>query len=234
MAGNEMLKARVGKSEIPVLYRRVAPVYDAWARLTESTARRRCLELADIQDGECVLEVAVGTGLGFAEILKDNQSGHNEGIDLTEEMLERARSKARNTGRDNFRLRVGDAYDLDYRSETFDAVVNNYMFDLLPEEDFVTVLTEFKRVLRPGGRLAMVNMTIAERWYQSLWERLYQANPAWMGGCRGVQVAPSLTSAGFVKVQRETVSQMSFPSEVILALKPIDNSEERDLGEGAW
>jgi len=53
------------------------------------------------------------SGIGaapVAEILNDNRSGHDEGIDLTEGMLERARSMARNTGRDNFRLCAGHAY----------------------------------------------------------------------------------------------------------------------------
>ena len=52
------------------------------------------------------------------------------------------------------------------------------MFDLLPETDFSQVLAEFQRVLRPGGRLAMVNMTNGERWYNGLWQRIYRIRPA--------------------------------------------------------
>jgi len=58
----QILDARIDKSDVPHIYKKVASVYDIWARLTESKARNRCLELASIRDGESVLEVAVGTG----------------------------------------------------------------------------------------------------------------------------------------------------------------------------
>ncbi len=212
-----MLDAKIEKSRVAAIYRKIAPSYDLWAWLTESKARDRCLELADIQDGENVLEVAVGTGLAFERILQKNPSGENEGIDLTEAMLERAERKAAKSGSKNYRLRVGDAYALDFPDNTFDVLINNYMFDLLPQQDFLTVLTEFKRVLRPGGRLAMVNMTKGERWYNGIWERIYRINPALLGGCRGVLLLPQLEACGFVQIRREYLSQFTFPSEIICA-----------------
>jgi len=146
----------IEKSQVAGVYRNIAPAYDLWAWLTETKARNRCLELAAIQNGEDVLEVAVGTGLAFEKILSVNPSGTNEGIDLTEAMLTRAEKKAARSGSSNYRLKIGDAYDLDFPNARFDVLINNYMFDLLPEQDFLMVLKEFKRVLRPGGRLAMV------------------------------------------------------------------------------
>ena len=216
----QILSAGIKKSDVPRIYKNIASVYDIWARLAESKARNRCLELARIRDGESVLEVAVGTGLTFLEILRLNFTGQNEGIDLTEEMLNRAKEKAENLGAINYRLEIGDAYNLPYPDNSFDLVINNYMFDLLPEEDFSVVLAEFKRVLRPGGRLVLVNMTTPEHWYNSLWENIYRVNPAWMGGCRGVFLQPHLESGGFVEVRREFISQITFPSEVVYGVKP--------------
>ena len=216
----KILDARIEKIDVPKIYKKVASLYDLWGRLTEIQARQRCLELASIRDGESVLEVAVGTGLAFVEIIGSNPMGLNEGIDITEEMLSRAKQKAKNLAIKNYRLKIGDAYNLDYEDNSFDLVVNNYMFDLLPEHDFPVVLTEFKRVLRPGGRLAMVNMTKPERWYNSIWEAVYRINPAWLGGCRGVMLKPYLESIGLVGVRREFISQMTFPSEVVCGFKP--------------
>ena len=216
----KILDARIEKIDVPKIYKKVASLYDLWGRLTEIQARQRCLELASIRDGESVLEVAVGTGLAFVEIIGSNPTGLNEGIDITEEMLSRAKQKAKNLAIKNYRLKIGDAYNLDYEDNSFDLVVNNYMFDLLPEHDFPVVLTEFKRVLRPGGRLAMVNMTKPERWYNSIWEAVYRINPAWLGGCRGVMLKPYLESIGLVGVRREFISQMTFPSEVVCGFKP--------------
>ena len=214
------MNAQIEKKQVPLIYRKIAPTYDAWAWLTERRARERCLELAAIRDGEDVLEVAVGTGLAFENILAANPSGNNEGIDLTAEMLQRAERRAAKTGSENYRLRVGDAYDLDFTNDSFDVLLNNYMFDLLPEQDFLTVLDEFKRVLRTGGRLAMVNMTMGEHWYNGLWQRIYRINPALLGGCRGVSLLALLQRCGFSHTSRHYMSQFTFPSEVVYGVAP--------------
>ncbi len=213
-----MPDAQIEKSRIADIYRKIAPSYDLWAWLTESRARDRCLELAAIRNGEEVLEVAVGTGLAFERILEANPSGRNEGIDLTDAMLIRAGRKAAKSGSNNYRLRVGDAYDLDFPDDSFDVLINNYMFDLLPQQDFLAVLEEFKRVLRRGGRLALVNMTTGERWYNGIWERIYRINPALLGGCRGMSLLPQLEACGFGQIRREYISQLTFPSEIVCAV----------------
>lgn len=215
-----MLQAKIEKGQVAGIYSRVAAFYDLWARLTESKARDRCLELAAIQNGEDVLEVAVGTGLAFERILKSNPSGRNEGIDLTEAMLERARKKAAKSGTGNYRLEVGDAYGLDFPKDSFDVLINNYMFDLIPRQDFHVVLREFRRVLRPGGRVAMVNMTMGERWYNGIWEKVYSINPALIGGCRGVSLLEELATCGFSRTTREYMSQLTFPSEIVTGVAP--------------
>ena len=215
-----MPDAKLAKEQVSDVYSKIAPLYDLWAWLTERKARDRCLDLAAIQDGEDVLEVAVGTGLAFVKILGANPSGHSEGIDLTGAMLIRAENKAARTGIDNYRLRIGDAYDLDFPNDSFDVLVNNYMFDLLPEGDFLTVLEEFRRVLRPGGRLAMVNMAEGTRWYNSGWGHVYRMNPALLGGCRAVSVLPQLQLCGFQRTAREYFSQFTFPSEVVFGVAP--------------
>ena len=211
--------ARLSQRAVTDVYTRIAPLYDLWGWLTETKARRRCLEWAQIHDGEAVLEVASGTGLTFAEILKRNPSGHNEGVDLTPAMLDRAKRRVAALGRPNYRLSVGDAYALKYPSEMFDVVVNNFMFDLLPEPDFVTVLSEFKRVLRPGGRLVLANMAHGERWYHRTWEIVYRIAPSLLGGCRGVALREPLQALGFKDVRREFISQMTFPAEVVFGVK---------------
>ncbi len=220
-----ILPARLTGSAVTAAYTGMAPIYDLWGRLTETRARERCLEWAQIRDGEAVLEVAVGTGLTFAEIVKRNPAGRNEGVDLTPAMLERARRRAAARGLRNYHLSVGNAYSLDYPAESFDVVVNNFMFDLLPEPDFVTVLAEFARVLRPGGRLVLVNMAHGERWYQRTWELVYRVAPALMGGCRGVELVQPLQGLGFKAVKRQFVSQATFPAEVVYAVKPRGGSE---------
>ena len=210
------VSAGVPQEAIPAVYRRVAWIYDVWAALTEARARRASLARAAVRDGEAVLEVAVGTGLAFRELVRANPSGRTEGIDLTDAMLARARRKVAGLpGR--HRLRVGDAHRLDFEDGTFDLVTNSYMFDLLPEQDFDPVLREMRRVLKPGGRLVLVNMTSGGTWSQRLWEAVYRVSPSLLGGCRAVALAPAVRSAGFEDVRVERVSQLGVPSELLTA-----------------
>jgi ubiquinone/menaquinone biosynthesis C-methylase UbiE len=93
------------------------------------------------------------------------------------------------------------------------------MFDLLPEPDFSPVLAEFHRVLRPGGRVVIVNLGEPQHAASRVWTLIYAINPKWLGGCRPVTLAPYLEAAGFTDVTRETLSQLTFPSEILTARK---------------
>ena len=106
---------------------------------------------------------------------------------------------------------------LSFADHQFDLLMNNYMFDLLPEMDFVDILKEFKRVLKPAGRIVLVNMTKGAHFYERFWETIYRINHRWLGGCRGVLLSEAMHQAGFTEIRRETVSQLGFPSEIISA-----------------
>ncbi len=209
--------SKLNKPEVVEVYTQTALIYDVWGSLTETKARQRALAFAKIKNGEAILEVAVGTGLTFLEILKANPDGENIGIDLTPAMLEKALLKASRSGTTGYKLTIGDAYALEFPAQHFDLLMNSYMFDLLPEKDFPVVLSEFKRVLKPGGRLVLVNMTRAEKLYQKIWEGVYHLNPRWLGGCRGVLLLNHLQTAGFKNIKRAMLSQFGFPSEIISA-----------------
>lgn len=214
------MDAKLNQEQVRKTYSKFASTYDMWGSLMESKARRCCLKMANIKNGESVLEVAVGTGVLFEKLLSINPDGNNEGIDLTPEMLQRARTRAENSVNTNYVLKLGDAYQLDYPGECFDVLLNNYMFDLIPERDIKVVLTQFKRVLHPGGRLVLVSMTRGARWFNSIWDFIYKIRPSLLGGCRGVELEPYVKEAGFIQVRRQLVSQLGFPSEVICAVKP--------------
>lgn len=215
-----MLPARLPKSDVRRTYTWIAPTHDLLALLVERRARRLGLAWAGVEDGERVLEVGVGTGLSFQRLLHQNPCGFTVGIDLTPAMLRRARRRARRAPTANWRLALGDAYALPCATGRFDLVFSSYMFDLFPEADFVPVLHEFKRVLRPGGRLVLVTMTTPHRWFERGWDLLYRLWPPILGGCRGVRLAPFIQQAGFRRVRRRHVSQCTFPSEVVYGAKP--------------
>ena len=211
--------ARVPKDKIAGVYDRIAPIYDIWGKLTESKARSRAIEIADINDGEAVLEVAVGTGLAFYEIVKGNPNGINTGVDLSVGMLGVAKKRLKDFSDGAYTLGVGDAFNLNIESNSIDVLVNNYMFDLVSFSEMDKIITEFKRVLKANGKLVLVNMTKGERFGSGIYDLVYNVSPKTMGGCRGVMLADRLESNGFQVQVREYYQQMLFPSEVILALK---------------
>jgi ubiquinone/menaquinone biosynthesis C-methylase UbiE len=212
--------ARIAQDQIGPLYDKLANVYDVWGKLTESRARHRAIELAAIEDGLSVLEVAVGTGLTFREIVKRNPHGRNAGIDLSPGMLAKAKKRLSKLAGANYSLDQGSAFNLATPTESVDMLVNNYMFDLIAYADMDKVLAEFKRVLRRGGKLILINMTEAETAGSRLYDLIYRLSPKTMGGCRGVRLASMLERNGFTVEAREYCQQMLFPSEIILARKP--------------
>jgi len=212
-------EARVPQSDIAHVYDKLAGIYDVWGVLTESKARNRAIEPAKIQNGMNVLEVAVGTGLAFYEMVKRNPNGKNTGIDLSQGMLKKAEKRLKKLSGVNFTLGTGTAFNLPMEDETVDVLMNNYMVDLMSEADMDKVLMEFRRVLKEHGRLVMVNMTMSERLGSSLYNYVYNISPKLMGGCRGVTLSDKLKDHGFQVETREYYQQLLFPSEVILAHK---------------
>ena len=214
--------ARVDQGDVAALYDRLAAVYDVWGRLTESRARQRALELAAIRSGEDVLEIAVGTGLAFVEIVRRNPGGRNVGIDLSAGMLAQAERRLQRAGLTRYRLSAGSARALAEPDQAFDVILNCYLFDLLEESLWATVLGEYRRVLKPAGRLVLVNMTVGEKPGSGIYQRMYRWSPRMMGGCRAVQLAGPLARHGFVVQSREYIQQCWLPSEVIRATRNPD------------
>jgi ubiquinone/menaquinone biosynthesis C-methylase UbiE len=212
------LPVKKSKDDIKRTYAKLSGIYDFWGSLTEQKATHRALQIARIRNGESILEVAVGTGRVFEQIVSRNKNGQNVGIDLSPEMLARAETRLRKHS-SNFILNEADAYSLPFGNETFDLIFNNYMFDLLPEEDFLHVLLEFKRVLKSGGRVVITSMTTGKRWYSRIWEWLARSTDI-LAGCRPISLEEDVEQAGFQNIYTEYVSQLTFPSLVLRAEKP--------------
>jgi ubiquinone/menaquinone biosynthesis C-methylase UbiE len=213
------MEARVPQSEIPAVYDTLSKTYDIWGKLAETRARSRALELADIHDGQKILEVAAGTGLAFYEIVKKNPNGINIGIDISTGMLQKAEKRLQSLSGANYRLETGNAFKIAEESQHFDLLVNSYMFDLIAFNEMDRVLAEFKRVLKKDGKLILANMTMGETFGSGIYSLIYRMSPKIFGGCRGVRLSEKLQQNGFQVITREYHQQLLFPSEVILALK---------------
>jgi arsenite methyltransferase len=115
--------------------------------------------LGRLAAGERVLDLGSGAGtdaLVAARMVGDD--GSVTGIDMTPEMLRKARSAAREAGIGNVTFVEGEAERLPFADESFDVVISNGVIDLIPDKD--AVFEELHRVLLPGGRLQLADVTI--------------------------------------------------------------------------
>ena len=221
MPGHPILPRNYSAENIKSQYARVAWFYNTWSYLTEDRALSRLLALAEVTDGMQLLEVAVGTGRLFAQLVALNPSGVNEGLDLSPAMLGYARRHLARKGETAAcHLQEGSAYALPYASGTFDRLFNTFMLDLFPVEDYPQVLGEYMRVLKPHGRVALAYFSHGQKWSNRFWPWLAEHFPGLLTGCRPVDVVPALCQAGFQTLVEESLSQNTFPSTIVIAQKP--------------
>ena len=115
--------------------------------------------LGALEPGEDVLDLGCGAGLdSLVAAQMVGPGGSVTGIDMTPEMLAKARAAAAELGLENVRYVEADAEQLPFADETFDVVTSNGVIDLIPDKD--AVFSELHRVLRPGGRVQLADVTI--------------------------------------------------------------------------
>lgn len=210
--------------EVQRAYNRRSWLYSKTVAEMERGYHLAAIERANIQPGEKVLEVAVGPGLTLLELAgKVGRQQTIYGADLSTSMLEMTRQRLLANGFSNFVLKEADSRALPFDDNRFDVVYNAYMLDLIPECDMPQILAEFKRVLRPAGRVILLNMSKADE-APTARERLYQRLPAklvlyLMGGCRPVLMEKPAITAGFENVSR-TFLDGKASSEIVLGIKP--------------
>lgn len=210
-----ILPRKFATAEVQQSFTKVVGFYDFWSQLTESKAAGRALQIAQIHDGEAILEVAVGTGIVFEAIVQQNPHGRNEGVDLSPDMLSRAKKRVQAYPESNHQLQEGSAYSLPFADGSFDLIVSNYMFDLLPEGDFVTILTEFGRVLKPAGRVVITMFSFGTHRYNRFWLWAARHFPSLLTGCRPIGLDNYVPETLFHEIEVEEISQNTFPSAIL-------------------
>jgi demethylmenaquinone methyltransferase / 2-methoxy-6-polyprenyl-1,4-benzoquinol methylase len=153
---NESDEAKAGyvKDLFTALAKRYNAMTDVWTLGLHRLWKRQAMELVALQPGERVLDVATGTGdLAFLEAAAVGPEGQVVGVDSCPAMLDVARKRQR--GPVDFQ--EGDAMDLRFPDASFDVVTIG--FGLRNVADRGRALREFRRVLRPGGRLMVLDFS---------------------------------------------------------------------------
>jgi len=163
---------RLPAAEVRAMFDRIAPRYDLLNRTMtaglDGRWRRAAAAVADVAAGDRALDCCTGTGdLALALADRVTPSGEVVGVDFSEAMLERARAKA--AGRPGIRFAHADALALPFGDGEFDAAT--VAFGIRNVTDLDGGLAEMTRVVRPGGRVVILEITTPARMrrFYELW-----------------------------------------------------------------
>jgi len=157
------------------------------------------ITLAALQPGQTVLDLGSGGGLDcFLAAKKVGNSGHVIGVDMTPEMLEKARASAKRMGVTNVDFRQGFLEDLPVDDKSIDVTISNCVINLSPDK--AKVFSEVFRVLKPGGKLAVSDIVTDG----PLPDAIKQSLSMWAGCVAGAVDAKDyiamMESAGFTDI----------------------------------
>ncbi|MBI5166645.1 MAG: arsenite methyltransferase [candidate division NC10 bacterium] len=132
--------------------------------------------LASLKEGEVVLDLGSGAGFDcFLAAIKVGSNGKVIGVDMTPEMIEKARDNAKKNGVKNVEFRLGEIENLPVADNSVDVVISNCVINL--SADKPKVFQEVYRVLKPGGRIAISDIAL----FKELPKRIQESIEAYVG-----------------------------------------------------
>lgn len=211
------------KEDARASYNKLSRWYDVIAGSTEKKYRDWGLEKLSAQPGEKILEIGFGTGHCLVSLAQAvGPTGRVTGLDISDGMLAIARQRLQSEGlAERADLHLGDAAKMDFiEAGSLDGVFMSFTLELFDNPEIPRVLQEIHRILKPGGRLAVVSMTktnppgVAVRMYEWFHEKMPN-----YADCRPIFARQSIEQSGFA-IQDVSVSSMwGLPVEIVLGRK---------------
>jgi len=182
--------------------------------------------LASLREGEIVLDLGSGAGFDcFLASSKVGEKGKVIGVDMTPEMIKKARENARKGGYKNVEFRLGEIENLPVSDNSVDVVISNCVINLSPDKD--KTFQEAFRVLKPGGRIMISDIVLLKELPKSIKESI----DAYIGCISGAilkdEYLEKIKKAGFEEV--EVIDETLFPVE-LMANDPTVNKIIEKLG----
>lgn len=169
--------------------------------------------LASLKEGDTVLDLGSGAGFDcFLAANKVQKNGKVIGVDMTPEMIEKARENARKGNYSNVEFRLGEIENLPVADNSVDVIISNCVINLAPDKK--RVFTEAYRVLRPGGRLMVSDIVLLKELPDSI-KNSAQAYVACLAGAMMKdRYLDAIDVAGFEQVK--VIDETTFPVEYIV------------------
>lgn len=166
--------------------------------------------IASLKEGETVLDL--GSGAGFDCFLAANKVGRNGkviGVDMTPEMVEKARYNAKHGNYENVEFRLGEIENIPAADNSVDVVISNCVINLAPDKK--RVFQETYRVLKPGGRFMISDIVLARDLPAPVKESVEAYAGCVAGAVKKDEYLRAIGQAGFREVQ--TVDEATVPVE---------------------
>ncbi len=158
------------------------------------------ITLAQLQPGETVLDLGSGGGLDcFLAAKQVGESGYVIGVDMTPEMLERARAAAGRLGIGNVEFRQGYLEEMPVDDSSVDVIISNCVINLSPDKP--KVFTEMYRTLKPGGRVSVSDIVTNGELPEHIKKDMVAWGACVAGALEMSEYADGLRAAGFVDVK---------------------------------
>ena len=179
-------------------------------------------EFAMIKEGDTVLDLGSGAGNDcFVARALAGEIGRVIGLDMTEEMIWKARDNAARLGYKNVEFILGDIEDIPLADNTADVIVSNCVLNLVPDK--VKAFDEIRRVLKPGAHLSVSDVVFQGH----LPEKLKHAAELYAGCVSGAigldDYLRIMEDAGLVSIKLQKVKPVTIPDEIFLQY--IDKAE---------
>lgn len=168
--------------------------------------------IASLKEGEVVLDL--GSGAGFDAFLsspKVGKTGHVIGVDMTPEMVEKARANAKKGNYTNVEFRLGEIEKLPVEDNSIDIIISNCVINLSPDKE--SVFKEAFRVLKTGGRIMVSDLVLVKE----LPDKIKKSIEAYVGCLAGASMKNKYISyikeAGFQDIK--IINQVNYPIEAM-------------------
>jgi ubiquinone/menaquinone biosynthesis C-methylase UbiE len=210
------------KQEAKVVYDRLSKFYDYTLGLLGRRYLEMALELLSVVEGEMVLEIGFGTGHCLKRIAKFvGPAGKVYGIDISPRMIGKTKKRLDKEGLANrAELCCGDATYLPFNDSTFDAVFMGFILETFDTPEIPRLLAQTKKVLKPDGRLVIVDMSKenGKSVFLKAYEWIHNKCPKYLGS-RPIYAEQCLIDAGYQIKSKEKIKIFRLPAEIIVAIK---------------
>ena len=218
----ELSRVTRSKDQAKATYDKLSKWYDLLAGRFETKCRDLGIQKLNAQQGEIILEIGFGTGhclVALAQSVGD--SGKVYGIDMSQGMCQITRTRVKRAGlSDRVELRCGDAAQLPFAANFFDAVFISFALELFDTPEIPVILHECRRVLRGRGRICIIAMSKKGKagWMMKLYEWLHRKFPNYFD-CRPIFVEKALADAHFQVLDVAEMPIWGLPVEIVVVEK---------------